>query len=430
MTEGVREQRQGVGGKSRRTAGWLAWLLCAFSLALTALSLLLLVLNLSHPDVPIHPYWTVNTLIAVGFAPVGAIIVPRSSPRNLIGWLFGAIGFLWAVMHFSAQYAIYTRLAIPSSFPAGEAAAWMMCWVWVPASGLIVFLCLLFPDGRLPSPRWRWFASLSLLLILAGAISQALAPGSVYYLRDIHNPYGVEGLPNVGNLVQMVVFTLIFVSAVSLFVRRLRASGVERQQLKWFTYSSTLAISGVILTYTISNVMGALWLEWVGYVVLVVGFIGIPISMGIAILRYRLYDIDIIINRTLVYGLLTTTLVALYFGGIVVLQRVFVVLTGEKSTLAVVASTLLIAALFNPLRHRIQGFIDRRFYRKKYDARRTLEAFSAKLRDETNLEALNDDLIDAVRETMQPAHVSLWLRSDRDLKERRGEEPSAPASQA
>jgi hypothetical protein len=401
---------------SNRAAAWLAWSVCTLSLALTALSLLLLVLNLSHPDVPIHPYWTVNTLIAVGFAPVGAIIVPRSSPRNPIGWLFGAIGFLWAVMHFSAQYAIYTVLAIPGSFPAGEAAAWMMCWVWVPASGLIVFLCLLFPDGRLPSPRWRWFASLSLLLILAGAISQALAPGSVYYLRDIHNPYGVEGLPNVGNLVQMVVFTLIFVSAVSLFVRRLRASGVERQQLKWFAYSSALAVSGVIITYTISKVMGALWLEWVGYVVLVVGFIGIPISMGIAILRYRLYDIDIIINRTLVYGLLTATLVALYFGAIVVLQRVFVLLTGQQSTLAVVASTLAIAALFVPLRRRVQAFVDRRFYRRKYDARKTLEAFSAKLRDETDLEALNGELVGVVRETMQPAHVSLWLRPETATK--------------
>jgi len=262
-----------------------------------------------------------------------------------------------------------------------------------------------------------------LLLILVGAILQALAPGSVYYLRDIHNPYGVEGLPNVGNLVQMVVFTLIFVSAVSLFVRRLRASGVERQQLKWFAYSSTLAIGGVILTYTVSKVLGALWLEWVGYLVLVVGFIGIPISMGIAILRYRLYDIDIIINRTLVYGLLTTTLVALYFVGILVLQRVFVVLTGEQSTLAVVASTLLIAALFNPLRQRIQSFIDRRFYRRKYDARKTLEDFSAKLRDETDLDALNDDLVGVVRETMQPAHVSLWLRPEMASKGKQGEKP-------
>src|SRR5215213_2634156 len=397
---------------SRRAAAWVAWSMCALSLALTASSLMLLVLNMSHPDVPIHPYWTVDTLLAIGFAPVGAVIVPRISSKNPIGWLFCVIGLLWAVMHFSAQYAIYTLLAVPSSLPASQAAAWMMCWVWVPACGLIVFLLLLFPDGRLPNRRWRWFAWFSLLLTVVGVISQALAPGSVYYLRAINNPLGVKGLPNVGEQVQTVMFTLIFVSAGSLFVRWLRASGVERQQLKWFTYSSTLAISGVILTFTISDAIGALWLEWVGYVVLVVGFIGIPISMGIAILRYRLYDIDIIINRTLVYGLLTTTLVALYFGGIVVLQRVFVVLTGEKSTLAVVASTLLIAALFNPLRHRIQGFIDRRFYRKKYDARRTLEAFSAKLRDETDCDALGDDRVGVVAETMQPVHVSLWLRPD------------------
>ena len=397
---------------STRAASWLAWSMCAFSLALTALSLLLLVLNVSHPDVPIHPYWTVNTLLAVGFSPVGAVIVSRSSPENPIGWLFCSIGFLWGVTHFSAEYAIYTLLAAPGSLPASAPAAWMMGWVWVPACGLIVLLCLLFPDGRLPSRHWRWFAWFSVLLILVGAISQALAPGSVYYLGGIHNPLGVEGLPNVGEQVQTLVFTLIFVSAGSLFVRRLRASGVERQQLKWFTYASTLAISGVILSYTISDAIGALWLEWVGYVVLVVGFIGIPISMGIAILRYRLYDIDILINRTLVYGALTATLIALYFGDIVLLQRVFVVLTGEKSTLAVVASTLLIAALFTPLRRRIQWFIDRRFYRKKYDARKTLEAFSAKLREETDLEALNSELVGVVRETMQPAHVSLWLRPD------------------
>ena len=401
---------------SRRTASWLAWSMCATSLALTALSLLLLVLNMSHPDVPIHPYWTMNTLLALGCSLVGAIIVPRISPQNPIGWLFCLVGLLWAVMHFSAQYAIYTLLAMSGSLPAGEAAAWMMGWVWVLAGGLTVFLLLLFPDGQLPSRRWRWFAWFSLLVIIVGIISQALAPGSVYYLRGIHNPLGVEGLPNVGELIQTVMFTLVFVSAGSLFVRRLRASGVERQQLKWFTYTSTLAISGVILTYTIADAIGALWLEWVGYAVLVVGFIGIPISMGIAILRYRLYEIDTLINRTLVYGVLTATLVALYFGGIVLLQGVFVALTGERSTLAVVASTLLIAALFNPLRRRVQGFVDRRFYRRKYDARKTLEAFSAKLRDKTDLDALNAELVGVVRETMQPAHVSLWLRPDTSVK--------------
>jgi hypothetical protein len=145
-------------------------------------------------------------------------------------------------------------------------------------------------------------------------------------------------------------------------------------------------------------------------------FAGVPVAVGIAILRYRLYEIDILINRTLVYGSLTATLVAIYFGGIVVLQRLLVVLTGERSTLAVVASTLLIAALFNPLRRRIQSFIDRRFYRRKYDARKTLEVFSAKLRDETDLEALNSELVGVVRETMQPKHLALWLRPDTPLK--------------
>ena len=151
-----------------------------------------------------------------------------------------------------------------------------------------------------------------------------------------------------------------------------------------------------------------------------VGLVGVPISMGIAILRYRLYEIDLLINRTLVYGPLTAALVALYFGGVVLLQSLFVVLTGERSTLAIVASTLVIAAMFNPLRRRIQSFIDRRFYRRKYDARKTLEAFSTKLRDETDIEALNDELVGVVRETMQPAHVTLWLLTDQPQQETKG----------
>ena len=158
--------------------------------------------------------------------------------------------------------------------------------------------------------------------------------------------------------------------------------------------------------------MGVKWIWWVGLILTGVGVVSSPVAMGLAIFRYRLYEIDILINRTLVYGSLTITLIALYFGAIVVSQRVFVALTGEQSTLAVVASTLAIAALFSPLRRRIQGFVDRRFYRRKYDARKTLEDFSAQLRNEADLEALNDDLVGVVRETMQPAHVSLWLRPD------------------
>ena len=396
---------------SKRTASWLAWSMCALSLALTALSLFLLVLNLSHPDVPIHPYWGINTLLAVGFSPVGAVIVPRLSPKNPTGWLFCAIGLCFGVIHFCAQYARYALLAAPEALPAGDVAAGILSLVWVPAAGLNVFLFLLFPDGRLPSHRWRWFFWLSLLLISVGTISQAFAPGLVLGASGIYNPLGVEGLPNAFKLIETLIYTLIFVSAASLFVRRLRASGVERQQLKWFTYTSTLAISGVILTYTLSEAIGLTWLGWVGYVLALVGLIGLPISMGIAILRYRLFEIDLIINRTLVYGLLTATLALFYFGSVTALQSLFSLLTGQGNTLAIVASTLAIAALFNPLRRRIQSFIDRRFYRCSYDAAKTLEAFGSRLRDETDLEKLCEDLAEVVDETMQPSHISLWLSS-------------------
>jgi hypothetical protein len=371
-------------------------------------------LNLSHPDVPIYPYWAENVLFAVGFSTVGAVIASRSSPKNPIGWLFCAIGLSFGVIHFSAEYANYALLAQPRTLVGGEAAAWILTWGWVLAVGFIVFLALLFPDGRLPGRWWRWFAWLSLLLIFTGAVWGALTPGLILSLGRINNPLGVEGLPNVWKLTQTLMLTLIFVSAASLFVRLRRARGVERQQIKWFTYTGVVASSAALLTYTISEPMGAEWLKWVGYVVMQVALIGMPVSMGIAILRYRLYEIDLIINRTLVYGALTALLVAVYLGGVTATQAIFRALTGqqEQPQLAIVVSTLVIAALFNPLRRRIQGFIDRRFYRRKYDAAKTLEAFSAKLRDETDLEALNAELVGVVMETMQPAHVSLWLRPD------------------
>jgi hypothetical protein len=214
-------------------------------------------------------------------------------------------------------------------------------------------------------------------------------------------------------LVGFIAVPMLFVAGlggvISLFVRFHRARGEERQQIKWFASAAALSLAWIFVFG--QSAVGGL----PGAIVALSGLLvipSIPIATGIAILRYRLYDIDIIINRTLVYGSLTATLVALYFGGIVVLQRVFVLLTGQQSTLAVVASTLLIAALFTPLRRRIQAFIDRRFYRRKYDARKTLEAFSAKLREETDLGALNSELVGVVRETMQPAHVSVWLRPD------------------
>jgi hypothetical protein len=250
----------------------------------------------------------------------------------------------------------------------------------------------------------------------------AFSPGPGVGL-SVRNPFGMENLPNLSEQLQALMFALIFVASASLVRQLHHARGVERQQLKWVAYAGALGGGASLPTYTVLEAVDLRWLHMVGYVPALIGIVGVPTAMGIAITRYRLYEIDILINRTLVYGTLTAMLVAVYIGGIVLLQRLFVALTGEKSTLAVVASTLLIAALFTPLRRRIQSFIDKRFYRRKYDARKTLETFSARSRNQTDLGALSDDLVGVVRETMQSAHVSLWLRSQREAKEGRAEDP-------
>jgi hypothetical protein len=405
---------------SSRAAFLLAWFICALALSLTALGLFLLLMNLSRPGVYIYDHWLEDTLFVMSSSIVGAVIISRSDPRNLVGWLFCVTGLLWGAGYFVAEYAIRSLLAAPGSLPLGEAAAWIFSWLWIPNFGLLIFLVLLFPDGRLPSRGWRWFARVSVLSVLVGAVLGAFSPGTIVALGPIHNPLGIESLPNTHEPIQALMLTLVFLATTSLFVRLRRTRGVEHQQIKWFAYAAATAASGAILTYTLSTTIGARWLELAGFVVLTIGVVGVPISMGIAIMRYRLYDIDLVINRTLVYGVLTGLLATVYVGSVVVLQGAFQALTGEKSQLAVVASTLAVAALFTRLRHRIQGFVDRRFYRRKYDARKTLEAFSAKLRDETDLDALNDDLVGVVRETLQPAHVSLWLRPDRGPRKRRG----------
>jgi hypothetical protein len=244
---------------------------------------------------------------------------------------------------------------------------------------------------------------------VGGALYSAFSPGEIQD-EGIVNPLGIEALRPVsdllGTFVLVLYFALLFGSAASLVVRFRRSGSLERQQIKWLAFAALVIPIWFLTNAPIEAASRTLFVVMDALIVSTL----IPVAAGVAILRYRLYDIDVVINRTLVYASLTVTLVALYFGGIVVLQRMFVVLTGEQSALAVVASTLLIAALFNPIRGRIQSFIDRRFYRRKYDSRKTLEAFSDKLRDETDLEALNDELVGVVRETMQPAHVSLWLR--------------------
>ncbi len=393
---------------SPRTASWLAWSLWVSTLLTGALTLLLASLN-----VPTSSALTTAliSIVIFAFSTVGALVASRR-PENSIGWLFCGGAFIWSLGEFTLEYGVYTLVTAPGALPAGAWAAWFGTWARGTGWFLIVmFLLLLFPTGRLPSPRWRlvlWaavgYVAFFTLVIWLSPVSQD------FRLSSVRNPLGfdLEIMDLLGGVLYLTLPLLLLASGAAVIVRFRRSSGEERQQIKWFAY----AVAVMVILFTIGHSLGLTQVVLVAPLVFAVPLTGLPIAAGIAILKYRLYEIDLIINRTLVYGTLTAILAALYFGAVVLLQRLFVALTGEESTLAVVASTLVIAALFNPLRRRIQGFIDRRFYRKKYNAARTLQAFSAKLRDETDLEALSDDLVGVVRETMQPAHVSLWLRPD------------------
>jgi hypothetical protein len=413
VTEGAREQVQGIDGMSRRASAWLAWAVCALSLAFTALSFLLIALSL-RLNTPAYFFWPELTVISVGYSVIGAVIASRL-PKHPIGWICCAIGFVAVVDHFGGEYAVYALLAHPEALLGGTAMLWLQGWFWMLFIGLIVFLLLLFPTGRLPSGRWRPFAWASVTIISVGVIYSSVISPDVNF----------EAPPNP---IQLLVLLPGLVAAASVVVGRRSVRGVERQQIKWLLYAAPIWFFGSglkIAVFYFTLIEGA-WGFWVGYLLVAVGGLSGPIAIGVAILRYRLYEIDIVINRTIVYGALTAILAALYFGSIVVLQRAFVVIAGQRSTLAVVASTLDIAALFNPLRRRVQAFVDRRFYRRKYDARKTLEAFSAKLKNETDLSALSDDLVGIVRETMQPAHVSLWLQPDPPERESEGlEQPQS-----
>jgi hypothetical protein len=432
MAEGAREQARELGGMSHHTAAWLAWSIAALSLVLclAAISLYLVTLPVQPPS-----SWGTGGLSAVlyvylpflAFPLVGAVIASRR-PKNPIGWICLAVGTIWIFAIMSSSYAMYALLvASPGSVPFPAAIASLGEELAPATAGLIgTFLLLLFPDGRLPSRRWRPLAWLSGAVIISMIVGGILTPGRLQDL-GVRNPFELEGHPWVGNLVQSVTLLLpfcILASAVSLVVRFVRSEGEEREQIKWLAFAALIlglgfasfVIPGILMPESAEGA-NTIWGNLLEDAV-TLSFAGIPVAIGFAVLKYRLYDIDVVINRTLVYGSLTVMLAVVYFGGVATTQAIFQTLTGqeEQPQLAVVISTLLIAALFNPLRRRIQSFIDRRFYRSKYDARKTLEAFSAKLRDETDLEALNNELVGVVRETMQPAHVSLWLRPDTTSK--------------
>ncbi|MBA3617566.1 MAG: hypothetical protein H0W52_15845, partial [Rubrobacteraceae bacterium] len=346
------------------------------------------------------------------FPTVGALVASRR-PENPIGWIFCVTGLVFGVGFLTESYAQYALHASSAPLFGVQYAAWLSSWTGPVLLLAAAFLFLLFPDGQLPSRRWRLVAWMAAIGSSLTALGVAFEPGPLEANRSIANPIGIGGtlggVVEVLGVVGAVVLNVgVLLSGISLILRLRRARGVERQQLKWFVYSAAMMGGGFAASILFSSSL----VNSIAWTLGILGFMVLPVATGIAILRYRLYDIDRIINRTLVYGPLTAMLALVYFGGVVGLQAVLHGLTGQESTLAVVASTLAIAALFSPLRRRVQGFVDRRFYRRKYDAAKTLEAFNARLREETDLQALSDDLVRVARSTVQPEHASLWLRPD------------------
>lgn len=422
---------------SARAASWLAW--CLWLLCVALISFALLFYFLASPTSPTDTPPALTALfrvLSLAFPTVGALVASRR-PENPIGWIFCGTGLLTGVQAFASGYADYALLGHPGSLPGGELMTWISSWIGVPVVPLAgALLIVLFPNGKLLSSNWRpvvWMAACGSAML---ALWAALGPGPLSFEPSFDNPLGLGGAigklgpsesgplfdqPSfakpasteitVGDVVEILGRVGIFVVLVSwlfavaaMIMRMDQARGAERQQLKWFVYSVALLVVGFLAAFLGFGLHSVAWFLGIA------AFNFLPIAAGIAILRYHLYDIDLIINRTLVYGALTAALSLVYVGSIVLLQGLFHALTGETSQLAVVASTLAIAALFVPLRRRVQAFIDRRFYRRKYDAAKTLQAFNTKLRDDVDLDSVADDLVEVVKETMQPAHVSLWLR--------------------
>jgi len=349
------------------------------------------------------------SLLLIGYVTVGAMIASRDA-RNLVGWLLLTVGIAWSVSSLGEAYVLLADA--PGRGIVGLVA--QSCWyVWFTLIGIAV--PLLFPTGRLLTPRWWpavWITASALVLSIVGA---GLKPGPLDLSVPVANPLAASGglvqiaevVAVTGNVLAALAFAL---AAASLILRIRRSRGTERAQLKWFALVGILA-TGALAIAMLEKLFDGGWRDYAGAVgwhgFLLLAILGIPAATGIAILRHGLYDIDVVIRRTLVYGALTATLAAGYLGGVLLAQ----VIIGAESSFAIALSTLAMAALFRPALARIQALVDRRFYRRRYDERQTLEQFGSHLREELDLEALGADLRGVVRETMQPATVSLWLRS-------------------
>jgi hypothetical protein len=348
-------------------------------------------------------------LAFAAFMAVGAVIVAHR-PGNAVGWIFSAAGLLAATGVLATEYAAYVTRTRSGS-PAGLVlAAWYGAWWWFPTLVLVlVFTPLLFPTGRLLSTRWRPVAVVAALGTAAMITLSALEPTLQDEDRPVRNPIGLAGVPDpeegaLGAVLLGLLLLCVAAAALSVVLRFRRSRGVERQQLKWFTYAVALMSVFMLLSDYLLPQSGVVELLY-GLVVALV-----PVAAGVAVLRYRLYDIDRLVNRTLVYGALTALLGALYVAAVLVLGQLFGGVGGNPPGWAVAGATLAVAALFQPARRRTQAVVDRRFNRRKYDAAETIRAFSTRLRDQIDLDTLAAELVAVVDQTMEPTQVSLWLR--------------------
>jgi MFS family permease len=377
-----------------RAAVRLAW-------GLWGLAVALLVAAMAFGPWLLLGYVGVQGVLSLAFLTVGAFLAGRR-PGNAVGWLLLGWGMVMAFSAFTGAYVNRGLVRDPGSLPGPEWVAWAEAVVWHPAFALLAFLLLLFPHGRLPSRRWRPFAWFTLAVYLTLSVSAALAPGAVeLYYPEATPPVRlpVAGLADaVFGWLLPGQLLLLATALVSVALRLRHARGEERQQVKWFVYT----VVTVIVLF-----IGGILVFGAGVLFPLFGLI--PVSVAVAVFKYRLYDIDRLINRTLVYGLLTAMLIGVYAGLVFLLGRLLDPATGD-SALAVAASTLAVAALFQPARRRVQSLVDRRFNRARYDAAQTVERFSARLRSEVDLDALNAELLAVVDQTMQPSSASLWLR--------------------
>jgi hypothetical protein len=386
---------------------WVAWSMLAIFLVGVGVGIPLMAAN---GDFQQDPAQQASLLLAfTAFMVMGAVIVAHR-PGNAIGWIFSAVGLLTGTGFLAWQYAEYAYITRGSPLPGAMLSAWYNNWWWYPTIILAtVFTLLVFPTGRLLSARWRpvtWLAAaITVTVVALSAFAPTLDLGERTKLR---NPIGLAGTPHpVQSALGAVLFGLLPVctaaAVVSLVLRFRRSQGVERQQLKWFTYAGVLLVSWSVADLVLPDV--APLNLFFGLTIALV-----PVAAGIGVLRYRLYDIDRLINRTLVYGLLTALLAGVYTGAVLVLGQVFGGVGRDPPSWTVAGATLAVAALFQPARRRIQAVVDRRFNRRRYDATRTVEGFSGRLRDEIDLDTLSVELLAVVEQTMQPTAVSLWLR--------------------